>query len=626
MSPCRLRPFLAATTALLLASAAPASAPPARVEPPAPADPGDLESVVDGLVSKDMAAAGVPGLVLVLVQDGRTVLAKGYGLADLEGRVPMTPQTNLRAGSVSKPVSATVVLRLVERGQLALEAPIDRYLPGLVRPDSHGSASSVSQLLTMTAGYTDDVLKVHAPTPAEFRPLGEFLERRLAARELRPGIMSYSSWNLALLGHAIERITGESFDRVVDRELFLPLGMTRSSFAQPLPRALASGLATGYSRDGGRLRIVPHDLVSLSPGIALVTTGEDLGRFMAALLAGGPGQAGPLLKEEGLRGLLTRQAGAHPWLRGRSYGFSEAPFGPPGTVYHDGNGIGFGSRMILVPGQRIGIFVSVNHRPLDRFLAPTPAFDLVRELAVKVLERVAPGEPPARPLMRALPDAARRAGRYAGQYQAASASRHNLLKVGMLFDCANVRPGPDGTLSIGAGRYAEVEPAVFQNRRYPNVLAVFQEDGAGHVRYLTFGGTGTYEKVPWHGRFGLQVGLAVAAGLVSLVQACLWPFRRRGPALAWLLSLVNLGFVAGFAAFMAAGDLLLLFKTIPWSLRFVLVLPWAGAVLAALLLVGSPAGGREETASPWVRFSPRLVALAGLTLLGQAVYWRLFPW
>ena len=222
--------------------------------------------------------------------------------------------------------------------------------------------------------------------------------------------------------------------------------------------------------------------------------------------------------------------------------------------------------------------------------------------------------------MGALPDAAARARRYAGQYQAASASRHNLLKLGLLFDVAEVRPRPDGTLSIGAGRYVEVEPALFQNQRHPSILAFFQEDGAGQVRYLSFGGTGTYEKVAWHGRLGVQAGLAVAASLISLAQALLWPFRRRGSALAWLLSLVNLGFVAGFATFMVTGDLLLFFRTIPWAFRLVVVLPWVGAVLATLLLVG------RWQPSPRDRWSARLVALAGLTLLGQAVYWRLFPW
>lgn len=608
------RAFLVA--ALLVSSFA--GGPPASAGPPASGDLASLESFVDGLVARDMAAAGLPGLVVVVVQDGRTVLAKGYGLADLEGRVPMTPRTNLRAGSVSKPVSTAVVLKLVRQGRLALDAPIDRYLPGLVRPDAHGPASSVSQLLTMTAGYTDDVLEVHAPTPAGLQPLGEFLQRRLAPRQLRPGVMSYSSWNLALLGHALERVTGEPFDRVAARELLEPLGMTRSSYSQPLPQPLAAGLATGYSREGGRFSVVPHDLVSLSPGIALVTTGEDLGRFMLALLSTDAGK--PLLDQEDLRGLLTRQAGVHPLLRGRSYGFAEAPFGPPGTIYHDGNGIGFGSRMVLAPVHGAGIFVSANHRPLDRFLAPTPAFDFVRALAVKLLERVAPGRPPERPLMGPLPDAATRAGRYAGQYQAASASRHNLLKLGLLFDVAEVRARPDGSLSIGAGRYVEVEPALFQNQRHPSILAFFQEDSDGQVRYLSFGGTGTYEKVAWHGRLGVQAGLAIGASLISLVQALVWPFRRRGPVLAWLLGLVNLGFVAGFATSMATGDLLLFFKTIPWAFRLVVVLPWVGAVLATLLLVGH---GRPSARAGW---SARLVALAGLALLGQAVYWRLFPW
>lgn len=623
----RLRPFVSAAfaTALLAESAGLPGAPAALSAQATTASSG-AQALADDLAANGLADAGVPGLVVILVKDGQVVLAKAYGLADIERRVPMTVHTNLRAGSVSKPVTAVAVMKLVEEGRLALGAPIDRYLPDLVRPDAYGPPSTVAQLMTMTGGYTDDVLKVHAPTMAEFIPLGDFVRRRLAPREVRPGVMVYSSWNLALVGVAMERVTGKPFDQVLKDTLFDPLGMSSSSFSQPLPQSLASNLATGYFRDGGRLQIVPDDLVPLSPGIALVTTAEDMGRFMAALLPAADAQGPAILGPEALRGLLTRQAGVHPLLRGRSYGFSESPFGPPGTLYHDGNGIGFSSRMILVPSERIGIFVSVNHRPLDRGLDQTPAFGFAKNVAVKLLERVAPGEPARRPLMKALPTAPGSLQRYTGQYQAASAPRHNLMKLGMLFDYAVVRANGDGSLSIGAHRYMEVESGVFQNQKYPDTLAVFTDDGADRIRYLSFGGTGAYERVPWYGEIGVQAALCLALGLVSLAHAVVWPLRRKGPALGWVLSLLNLGFFAGWALLMTFDDLLLLFKTIHAPLLAVLALPWIGAAAGMVLLVRGRTWSRHAEGKLWDRWCPRLVALASLGIVAVAASWRLYPW
>jgi CubicO group peptidase (beta-lactamase class C family) len=612
--------FLAALTGL---AALPGQA---RAQAQAALDQSPAGPVVDALVAEGMARAGVPGLVAVVVQDGRIAFAKGYGLADVARRIPMTPQTNLRAGSVSKPISAAAIMRLIQDGRLALDAPIDRYLPGVVRPDGYGRASTVAQLLTMTGGYTDDVLQVHAPTTAEFEPLCDFVQRRVSSRQVQPGVMVYSSWNLGLLGCAVERITGRRYDEVVADAVFAPLGMRNSSFRQPLPPAIAANLAAGYFVHGERTTVVPNDLVPLSPGIGLVTTGEDLGRFMAALLPAPGAPGSPILNDDALRAVLTRQATVHPLLRGRTYGFSDAPFGPPGTIYHDGNGIGFGSRMVLVPQRRLGIFVGINHRALGPSLNPTPAFGFARGLAVKLLERFDPEPAAARAPMSPVPNPNDGLARFAGQYQAAGSPRHNLMKLGMLFDYANVSANTDGTLTIGALRYARVQPALFQSLKYPDTLAAFLDDERGQVRYLSFGGTGAYERVPWYGRLDVHAGAGLACALVSLAYVCVWPFRRRGSWLPWALALVNLGFFIGWGLLLAFGDLLVLFKTIPWAMRLVLALPWIGIVLGAWQLTRPWTAGKVGVAARLERWAPRLVAVAAIPILGLAVYWRLFPW
>jgi len=583
-----------------------------------------IEALVDESVADGLNDAGAPGLVVAVVIGGEVVLVKGYGLANLERGTLMTATTNLRAGSVSKPVAAAAVLQLVSEGKLALDAPIDRYLPDLVEPDRFGPVSTVAQLLTMTGGYTDDVLRVHTLDEAELVPLGEMLRRRLGPREVQPGVMVYSSWNLALLGRAMESVTAGSFDDIVRRSLFEPLDMSRSSYSQPPPASLASNLATGYSLEDGGFRVVSNDLLLLAPGIGLVTTGEDMARFMAALM---PTDEPTVLSREVLHGLLERQAGAHPLLRGRSYGFSETSFGPPGTLYHDGNGIGFCSRMVLLPERGMGIFVSANHRALDGRLNATPTFRFVQRLAVKLLAQLAPEEPVAAPRKDAIASAAGRVTRYEGQYQSAGAPRHNMLKVGMLLDVATVRAVGDGTLVIGRGCYREVEPGLFQNQEHPQVLALFRADGDGEPRYLTFGGTGTYERVPWHGRIGLHLGVVCVAAALGMVPPVLWVLRRRASALAALGGVTGLTFLVGFAVFMALGDLLELFRSMPLALGGVLLLPWIGAAITVALIADR--GNRHGEPSRRLRtrrIAAGLAVATNLLVVAEVLYWRLFPW
>jgi CubicO group peptidase (beta-lactamase class C family) len=122
-----------------------------------------------------MEQAHVPGLVITVVQGNQVLLAKGYGLADLENKIPMTPQTNIRAGSVSKSILATSVIQLVEQGVLELDAPVSDYISDLDLVDEFGEASTIGQLLQHTSGYSDNLLLSHSPDLENDESLGEVL-------------------------------------------------------------------------------------------------------------------------------------------------------------------------------------------------------------------------------------------------------------------------------------------------------------------------------------------------------------------------------------------------------------------------------------------------------------------
>jgi CubicO group peptidase (beta-lactamase class C family) len=589
-----------------------------------PAVAPSVESFVDNFVNERMEQAHVPGLAIAVVYQGELVLAKGYGYADLAARQPMTAQTNLRAGSVSKPVTSAAVLQLVERGLLELDSPVSRYLPDLPLEDRFGPPSTIAQLLALKGGYADVVLESHAPAVDTWQPLGDYLAANLPPRAIQPGVVySYNSWEHTLLGYTMERVTGSPYDRVIAENLFAPLGMDHSTFTQPLPEPIAANLASGYSYQDGGFEDVPLDYVQLSPGAALVTTAKDMSRLIVALLNGGELEGTRILNEETTRLILTRQDAVHPASRARTYGLSEITLEGRRAVYHDGNGIGFGNRLLLVPEHKFGVFISVNHRPLAFDAGPTTALRFVQDLSkALVVEYLPPsdldtlsGEP--------LPDAAGRAPRYTGQYRLAGTPRTDFFKVGALLDYVDVKDNRDGALSIGSGSYAEIEPLVFQHTEDPGRVVVFVENQAGQITLLTFGGTGSYEKVEWYETSQFHMAM-VALLLVSFLSfAVSWPIRRRGPWLLWAVSLINLAFLVGFGLMLVQADLILFFKNIPTGVHLLLSLPILSAVLALGLPVVLVRIWRQSV-SRWTQVHHTLVGVAAVGFLWFAFYWNLY--
>ena len=583
-----------------------------------------VAAFVDSYVAQKMAAAHAPGLVVSVVHRGQVLLARGYGLADLESGRPMTAQTPLRAGSVSKPVTAAAVLQLVAQGTIALDEPVSAYLPDLLPVDNFGPAGTVAQFLTLKGGYADTVVQTHTPNLENWQPLDIFLRENLPPRVLPPGkVHSYNSWEHGLLGQAMAEVMGQPFAETMAGILFRPLGLAQTTFVQPLPPALAANLATGYAFNGETYEEVPLDYVQLSPGIGLVTTGDDMARFMLALLGGGRLERKQVLAPATVEGLLQRQQPVHPRSRGRTYGFSEITLGERQVLYQDGNGIGQGNRMILVPEQELGIFLSTNHRPLAGDISTTPAFDFVKELGTVLLKQYVPATRPEASPLPPLPAAVERAGRYTGHYRLAGTPQDDFFKLGALLDNVNVTDNGDGTISIGTARYAEVEALLFQSKSDPSFFVVFVEDDQGRVRWLTFGGTNSYEKVRWYETPTFQLGLVGAMLLVFLVFAVAMPFGSRRIWPVWLLSVLNIAFLAGLALMMARADLVLFFKTVPPATKLLFLLPWLSGALALTLPPALVALWRNQATS-WIRLLYTLDTVATIGFLWFVYYWNLY--
>jgi CubicO group peptidase (beta-lactamase class C family) len=307
-----------------------------------------------------LAGSTTPGLAVALVQDGRPVWAAGFGLADPTTGRPVTADTRLQAASVSKPVTAWGVLRLVEAGRIGLDEPVLGHLRRWRPPPSPFDAEglTVRRLLSHTAG-----LSVHGYVGQRAdRPVAS-IAASLAGKtgdgfpvELleEPGRRwLYSGGGYSVLQLLVEELTGQPFADYMAAEVLGPLAMAASGFRW----SRTAGTARPHDAGG---RPVPDFAFAEQAAAGLVTTASDLGRFLAAALAGPDGEppGRGVLSPAGLRLALT----AAPATEGRwglGYGLGLLESGER-LAYHEGANRGWRAGLALLPDRRAGIAALAN--------------------------------------------------------------------------------------------------------------------------------------------------------------------------------------------------------------------------------------------------------------------------
>jgi CubicO group peptidase (beta-lactamase class C family) len=322
-------------------------------------DAAELESFTDKLFSRQMKELHIPGVSFVLVQDDEIVLTKGYGYADLETETPLSAEkTVMRIGSVSKSFVATAVMQLVEQGNVDLHTDVNQYLRSLRLEDTYREPVTLAQLLTHTAGFEDPPYAT-STDPEQVEPLAEHLARHMPPRTHPPGKdFIYSNYGYALAALVVEEVTDTPFDRYVDKNIFEPLGMSQSRYllAPPLPEYLA----TGYFYEDGEQVPQPIDYDEDYPGGSIVSTADDMARFMLAHLHGGCYEDACVLQATTVAEMLQPRADTPYEGQKVALGFVEGHDEGQRLVGHSGAIRGFGTSMNLLPEHNLGYFLSFN--------------------------------------------------------------------------------------------------------------------------------------------------------------------------------------------------------------------------------------------------------------------------
>jgi len=242
---------------------------------------------VDDYVTAEMRAQRIPGLALGVYRNGGILKAQGYGLANVELKVPVKPATIFQSGSVGKQFAATAVMMLVEEGRVGLDDPITKYFPGA--PDNWSNVK-VRNLLSHTSGLAEYESDERTGPGGPFYLRLDFTEDELLKKaemlpfDFQPGEKwSYRNTNYLLLGFLIRKVTGEFYGDCLQERIFRPLGMASTriiSEADVIPNRSA-----GYQLVKGELKNqdwVSPTFNSTADG-ALYFNVLDLGKWDAAL-------------------------------------------------------------------------------------------------------------------------------------------------------------------------------------------------------------------------------------------------------------------------------------------------------------------------------------------------------
>jgi D-alanyl-D-alanine carboxypeptidase len=337
-----------AIVALLLQSAAAGSQSPVAMD-------AALVERVDAGATRALSQQ-VAGLSVAVAREGRVVLARGYGVANLEHAVTVTPETVFHIASISKNIEAAVVLRLADEGKLRLEDDVTAYVP---EAPTGGHHVTVRQLLNHTSGISNFT---SLPEAADNERRDLTHEQVLALIRHRPLDFEpgtdwrYDNSAFYLAGMVVERVTKQEYGAYLREQIFTPLGMTSASLCDT--RAVVPHLASGYEVEHGTLvNAAPMTWKLPFAAGAVCATATDLLTWQAALDAGrvvGPASLAlmrtPTALPDGTRidyGLGTRLGS----LEGHR------------VIGHTGSGGGFAAALESFPDDHLTIVVLANTDP-----------------------------------------------------------------------------------------------------------------------------------------------------------------------------------------------------------------------------------------------------------------------
>lgn len=299
--------------------------------------------------------ADAPGATIIVVKDGKTVFRKAYGMADVANRIPLTPGTTMRIGSITKQFTSAAILLLADEGKLSLQDDITKHLPDF---PAQGKKITIEHLLTHTSGIASYTSKPgymeHLAKDVTVKELiDSFKNDKL---DFEPGSnWRYNNSGYVLLGAIIEAASGMPYAKFVEQRIFVPLGMNNTAYEgyerSPNPHAVGYQPGKGGFAPAGRLSMTQ----TYAAG-ALVSTVDDLAKWDAAV------SSGRLLKPDTWQTAFTPYRQTNGKTANYGYGWEIESLRGVQKLAHSGSVIGFLGYVLRLPSEHVYVAVLSNSR------------------------------------------------------------------------------------------------------------------------------------------------------------------------------------------------------------------------------------------------------------------------
>jgi CubicO group peptidase (beta-lactamase class C family) len=402
-----------------------------------------------------------PGCSVGISRNGTVVYEHGYGMADLEWNIPITPTTVMGAASISKQFTAMSILLLAQRGKLSLDDDVSKYVPDWADHEHH---ATIRHLLTHTSGLREGFVLLGVAGQSQSN---EAMERMLARQR---GVNTpagtefvYNNGAYNLLASIVKRVSGQSLRDFAEVNIFLPLGMSHTQFRDNAALLIANR-AAGYTADEHGVHANPEAVVVGNSG--LYTTPHDL--LLWENNFDNPRVGSPELLSEMQKPAVLNNG------KPTQYGFGLFLLNYRGqrTVEHSGGDGGISSNLVRYPDQKLAIALQCNSDAIDPIVLTNKIADVY---LADVLTKLPPAQPaPPRPTLSAT-DLSSAAGLYRG----VSDKDPGDMRV-------SVRDGKwVGHSSYGNGSDFDLNPMDARHARGPGTMMFeFIPAAAGHPRQL----------------------------------------------------------------------------------------------------------------------------------------------
>ncbi|WP_217302747.1 serine hydrolase [Clostridium sp. 001] len=600
----------------------------------------DLKVFMYNTFQKKMKEEHVPGAVITVVKDGKVIFSKGYGYADLENKVPVTPdKTLVRIASVSKLFTYTAMMQLSEQGKVDLKADVNKYLKGYTLKNKYSNPVTVEELLTHTSGIDDNRIADLSKDKRDLLPMNDFLKKHLPKVVREPGtVINYSSYDAALAGGIVEQVSGKPLNNFIEDNIFKPLKMSNSTLNRDMN---PKGLECGYNYENGK--IVKAELLegyfnNYAVG-GIISTSEDMAKFMIAQLNNGVYRDKRILQESTAIDMHSQHATFDKRLPGMAYGFNEKYIKGYRAIEHPGySPDNIYSDMTLFPDENLGVFISINQGMNN----------LPDEIVSEMVEKYFPKKEEAKN-KKPYYTSKSNLKDFVGTYRFSENPKSTFHK-------ADAFPeGEDVTVSLKNGKaltltgkdvfvenkysttLKEIEPLVFK-RADTGEYVVFKKNRNGQIYYLAQqqdSWHGTYEKLKWYEFSIVQISIFVFCSIVflasiifSIVRAAYIVIKRKGNKLNKLgKSLFGMSFLVSFLnVFFFIAALFVLGEPTRYGIsieaKLLLCVPILSLILNLLFLVYAAIDRMKKNSKLCYRIYYLVLVFTGMFYIWFLNYWN----